>query len=150
LQYESGYRLSYTTISLSKFSVSKVGNTTIAATPAEQETAPGGNPALWDTVFHATCSITNMGSVTGAQVPQLYVKFPGSTPAGTPPQQLREFEKVALAPNATTKLSLPLMRRDLIYWDLVTQGWVIPAGEFTLRLRFSIRDFKTTTSLAVI
>ncbi|PMD40822.1 hypothetical protein L207DRAFT_583001 [Hyaloscypha variabilis F] len=127
-----------------------MGNKTIAATPAEQETAPGGNPALWDTVFNATFTTTNTGSVKGAQVPQLCVGFPSSTPSGTPKKQLRGFEKVTLASNATAKVSLPLMRRNLSYWDVVTQGWVIPAGEFTLSLGFSSGDFKTMTSLAVI
>jgi len=150
VQYEFGYGLSYTAFELSKFTVSKLGNRSIAATPKAQATAPGGNPALWDTLFNATFSITNTGSVTGAEVPQLYISFPSSTPAGTPPQQLRGFEKVSLASGGTAQVSLPLMRRDLSYWDVVTQDWIIPAGEFTLSLGFSSRDFKLTTSLTVI
>jgi beta-glucosidase len=124
--------------------------TTTSATPEAQATAPGGNPAFWDTLFNATFSITNTGSVAGAQVAQLYVGFPSSTPAVTPPQQLRGFEKAFLAPNGTAEVWLPLMRCDLSYWDVVTQGWIIPTGSFTLSLGFSSRDIRLTTSLTVI
>ncbi|KAE9367912.1 glycoside hydrolase family 3 protein [Stipitochalara longipes BDJ] len=150
VQYEFGYGLSNTTFELLKFSVSKSSNATIATTPAAQATAPGGNPALWDALYNATFSIANTGSVMRAQVPQLYIGFPISTPPGTPPQQLRGFEKVSLAPNGSAEVSLPLLRRDLSYWDVVTQGWIIPAGEFALSIGFSSRDLKMTTSLTVI
>jgi beta-glucosidase len=150
VQYEFGYGLSYTTFEVSKLAVSSLTNTTISPTPEAQATAPGGNPALWDTLFNVTFSITNTGPISGAQVAQLYIGMPSSTPAGTPPRQLRGFEKVFLAPNATSVVTLPLMRRDISYWDVVSQDWVIPAGAFTLSLGFSSRDIKLTTSFAAI
>jgi len=34
------------------------------------------------------------------------------------------------------------MRRDLSFWDVMTQEWIISTGDFTLSLGFSSRDFK--------
>ena len=94
--------------------------------------------------------MTNTGSVAGAEVPQLYVTLPDSTPAGTPPKQLRGFEKVYLEAGASQQVTFPLMRRDLSYWDIISQEWLIPAGEFGLSAGFSSRDLKIFAPLTVV
>jgi beta-glucosidase len=63
---------------------------------------------------------------------------PHSAPAGTPPKQLRGFEKVVLKSGGSSEVTFTLMRRDLSYWDVVKQEWIIAAGEFG----FGSRDFK--------
>ncbi len=88
--------------------------------------------------------------VAGDAVPQLYVTFPKSTPAGTPPRQLRGFEKVNLLPGQTEVVRFELMRRDLSYWDVQKQEWIIPEGEFTLSAGFSSRDLKATAKINVL
>ncbi|KAI1837789.1 hypothetical protein DTO006G1_4552 [Penicillium roqueforti] len=111
---------------------------------------PGGNPALWETLYNVTASVTNSGDIKGATVPQLYVTFPDSTPEGTPPKQLRGFEKVSLAPGESRTVGFELMRRDLSYWDIVSQQWLIPEGEFVLRVGFSSRDLKEVTKITPV
>jgi beta-glucosidase len=143
VQYEFGFGLSYTTFNLSNLSAEPTSSS-ISSIPEDQPIQPGGNPALWEPLYNVTISVTNSGDVKGATVPQLYVTFPdgSGTPKGTPPKQLRGFEKVFLAPGESQTVAFELMRRDLSYWDIVSQKWLIPAGEFILRVGFSSRDLK--------
>ncbi|KAK8054257.1 beta-glucosidase G [Apiospora saccharicola] len=150
VRYEFGFGLSYTTFEVADVKVETLDQA-ITATPADEPIQPGGNPALWAPLYNVTVSVSNTGDVDGATVPQLYVNFPAdTTPAGTPPQQLRGFEKVLLKAGEKTTVSFELMRRDISYWDIVSQGWVIPAGEFTLSAGLSSRDFHAKTKITPI
>lgn len=149
VRYEFGFGLSYTT-----FEMGALGGEWLAegitSAPESQPIMPGGNPALWETIYNATVSVTNTGAVDGAAVPQLYVTYPDSTPAGTPPKQLRGFEKVVLKAGETKEVSFELMRRDLSYWDVVSQQWLIPTGQFSLNAGFSSRDIKQTAPITAV
>jgi hypothetical protein len=50
---------------------------------------------------------------------QLYISPPAS--ANSPPQLLRGFDSVFLAPGASTTVSFSLSRYDLSIWNVVTQ-----------------------------
>jgi beta-glucosidase len=147
--YEFGHGLSYTTFELGDLS-SEAIELSISSVPQEQPVEPGGNPVLWSTVYRASVPLTNTGDVAGATVAQLYVSFPDSAPSGTPPRQLRGFEKIFLAPGETATVSFDLMRRDLSYWDIVSQKWLIPEGDFTLSVGFSSRDLRSTTTITPV
>jgi beta-glucosidase len=144
-----GFGLSYTTFEIADLTATAIEDA-ITAEAAEQPTAPGGNPELWNFIYNVTISVTNTGEVDGATVPQLYVSFPDSTPAGTPPQQLRGFEKVHLTKGESQTVCFELMRRDLSYWDIISQQWIIPSGEFTLSAGFSSRDLVATTTITPV
>lgn len=144
VRYEFGFGLSYTTFDLGDDVAAEllVGEAP-ASRPAAQDVQPGGNPALWEAVYNVSVSVSNTGAVDGAAVAQLYVTFPeGSTPAGTPPYQLRGFDKISIAAGGTQTASFELMRRDISYWDVVAQEWLIPTGEFTFSVGFSSRDLR--------
>ncbi|KAK7943921.1 beta-glucosidase-related glycosidase [Apiospora aurea] len=150
VRYEFGFGLSYTTFELADVKVETL-DSAITTTPKDEPIQPGGNPALWAPLYNVTVEVSNTGDVDGAAVPQLYVNFPAATtPAGTPPQQLRGFDKVMLKKGEKATVSFELMRRDLSYWDVVSQGWVIPAGEFTLSAGLSSRDFKAQAKVTPI
>ncbi|KAL3457009.1 putative beta-glucosidase G [Aspergillus heterothallicus] len=149
VQYEFGFGLSYTTFNLSSISSSQLVSN-ITAVPDHLEIQPGGNPALWEGLYNVTVEVSNTGDVDGAAVPQLYVTYPDSTPAGTPPKQLRGFDKVVLQPGESQNVSFELMRRDLSYWDVVSQDWLIPSGEFVVRVGFSSRDLRETVRITPV
>jgi beta-glucosidase len=113
-----------------------------------EATVPGGKPSLWGNLYTITANLTNSGELSGATVPQLYLTVPG--PSGTPPKQLRGFEKVFLEAGASSTVSFALMRRDLSYWDVVSQDWVVPSGEFGVSVGFSSRDIHLTGSLTAL
>jgi beta-glucosidase len=77
------------------------------------------------------------------------VTFPRSVP-GTPPKQLRGFDKVLLAPGKSRTVKFELMRRNLSYWGVVSQEWLIPKGEFVISVGFSSRDLKKITSITPV
>jgi beta-glucosidase len=143
--YEFGFGLSYTTFSLSNITISGSQVNAMAAPGL----APGGNPALWEGLYNVTVTVTNTGSVSGATVPQLYITLPSSAPS-TPPKQLRGFEKVFLEAGASSVVEYQLMRRDLSYWDIVSQDWVVPSGEFAVGIGFSSRDIHLTGEMTVV
>ncbi|KAF6829343.1 beta-glucosidase g [Colletotrichum plurivorum] len=150
VRYEFGFGLSYTTFGVADFAAEPVVEG-ITSAPEDRPIQPGGNPALWETIYNATAVVSNTGDVAGAAVPQLYVTFPAdTTPAGTPPRQLRGFDKVPLAPGESKTVGFELMRRDLSYWDVVSQQWVIPAGEFTLSLGWSSRDLQAFAKITPV
>ncbi|KAF3013024.1 hypothetical protein G7054_g415 [Neopestalotiopsis clavispora] len=149
VRYEFGFGLSYTTFSMSDIKAEALVDD-ITATPEAQATAPGGNPALWESIYNVTISLNNTGEVCGSHVPQLYVTFPDSAPAGTPPYQLRGFEKVFLEAGETQTVSFELMRRDISFWDIISQEWVIPSGDFTISVGDSSRNLKQVTTITPI
>lgn len=149
VRYEFGFGLSYTTFSVSDLTITSLANSTVTAIPPAEAKVPGGNPALWDYLYSVTVNLTNTGSTAGAEVPQLYVTLPSSAPS-TPPKQLRGFEKVYLNATASEVVEFKLMRRDLSYWDTVSQDWIIPSGVFGVSVGFSSRDIKLTGSMTVV
>lgn len=150
VRYEFGFGLSYTTFGLKDLKAKTSAPSNLTVLPAKRATQPGGNPALWETVYTLEAEVSNTGDVAGFAVPQLYVEFPDSTPAGTPPSQLRGFDKVWLKASQKKSVSFDLMRRDVSYWDVVAQDWRIPAGPFTFKAGFSSRDFHTTMDATLI
>lgn len=98
---------------------------------------------MYDNVATVTATITNNGSVAGAEVPQLYIGLPFSAPA-TPPKQLRGFNKISLAASASGTATFNLRRKDLSYWDTASQTWILPAGTFNIYVGASSRDIRLT------
>ncbi|CAN8102863.1 unnamed protein product [Discula destructiva] len=149
VRYEFGFGLSYTTFALADIAAEALASSLTAA-PLAQDILPGGNPSLWEVLYNVTVSVSNTGAVDGAAVPQLYLTFPSSTPAGTPPYQLRGFDKLMLAPGEAKTTTFELMRRDISYWDVVAQEWLIPSGEFKISVGFSSRDLQVATTISPI
>lgn len=149
--YEFGFGLSYTTFELADATAEALSSNLSALPSSEQAILPGGNPELWDALYNITVSVSNTGDVDGAAVPQLYLSFAESAvPSGTPPNQLRGFEKVSLAAGETKTVSFELTRRDISYWDVVEQQWVIPAGTITANVGFSSRDLRVAATLTPV
>ena len=146
VRYPFGFSLSYTEFELSNIEVEQVGKD-ITLAPEDLDTLPGGNPALWETLYKVHTTVHNTGDVIGSAVPQLYVAYPDSAPEGTPPLQLRGFDKLKLAPGERKMVSFHIQRRDLSYWDVVGQQWLIPEGQFTLRAGFSSRDLVESATI---
>lgn len=82
----------------------------------------GGNPGLWDDLIQVQATITNTGSVTGDEVPQLYLSLGGED---EPVRVLRAFDRVSIAPGQSLQWTTTLTRRDLSNWDVASQNWVI-------------------------
>ncbi|KAI0382705.1 glycoside hydrolase family 3 protein [Hypomontagnella monticulosa] len=139
-RYEFGYGLSYTTFNYSSLSVEPLDIN--ADSPGSSTSS--NDPSLWDVVAIVNATITNSGEVTGAEVVQLYLGIPNS-----PPKQLRGFDKLTLSPGDAAEASFELTRRDFSVWDVVTQGWIVQAGEYHIYVGASSRDIRLTDSIVV-
>ncbi len=77
--------------------------------------------------------VTNTGSVTGAEVAQLYVSDP-SAKVDRPERELKGFEKVRLEPGETKHVTLDLDARAFSYWSESEHKWTIDPGKFVVRV----------------
>ena len=100
----------YTNFTYSSLSISS----SATSDPASSTKALGGASDLHTTAATVTASTTNSGSVTGAEVPQLYIGLPSSAPA-TAPKQLRGFARLSLTASASGTATFTLRRKDLCY-----------------------------------
>ncbi|KAM0160417.1 hypothetical protein ACHAPG_003079 [Botrytis cinerea] len=121
-------------------------------TPSPAGGDEGGNPDLWTVYATVSVDLKNTGSVTGKEVAQLYLEYDKirgeAANVDFPVRVLRGFEKVELKKDETTTVKFDLTRRDLSYWDVVKQNWVMPTeGSFTIRVGASSRDLRLTGSL---
>jgi beta-glucosidase len=74
----------------------------------------------------------------GSTVAQAYVGFPRDT--GEPPQQLKGYEKVTLAPWRSERVLFRLTPAELSYFDESRGRFVVAHGRYTLSLGNSSRD----------
>ena len=94
------------------------------------------------------CIVRNIGSVSGTEVVQLYLKFPES--ANTPPLQLKGFVKTELlAPGAQQRVVFELRNRDVSVWDVSLHKFRVVVGSFMAYIGSSSSDFKLSSSFDV-
>lgn len=141
---KTSFITAYTNFTYSKLSVTS----TATSGPATGPIAPGGRSDLFQEVATVTATITNSGSVAGAEVPQLYLTLPSGAPAA-PPKQLRGFTKLSLQPGASGTATFNLRRRDLSYWDVSSQNWIVPKGNFGISVGASSRDARLNGSIVI-
>jgi beta-glucosidase len=105
----------------------------------------GGNPDLWAIYVSLAVDVTNDGPFAGAAVPQLYLEYPGKDGVDFPVRVLRGFDKLYLGLGESRTVHFDLTRRDLSYWDVVAQNWVmVTEGQYRLRVGLSSRDLPLT------
>ncbi|KAJ5770371.1 uncharacterized protein N7511_002422 [Penicillium nucicola] len=143
-RYEFGYGLSYTEFAYNGIAVDVFAR----AGPSTGKVVPGGPADLFESVGSISTTIRNTGKVAGAEVAQLYIGLPNSVP-GTPPKQLRGFQKLWLNPRQSSRATFELTRRDLSYWDVASQKWVVPTGTFRVYVGSSSRDIRQHGSFTV-
>jgi beta-glucosidase len=120
--------------------------------PSAAGGGPGGNPSLYEPMLELSVEVTNTGSRTGQDVVQVYVSFPENVAEHRglgwtrekiefPKRVLRNFEKISLEPGKSKTVKLKLTRKDLSYWSVRTQNWVLPTeGKFRIWAGRSSRD----------
>ncbi|GAA5850930.1 hypothetical protein JCM8547_009134 [Rhodosporidiobolus lusitaniae] len=150
--YEFGYGMSYTNFSTSGLKVSKTKKTSTALVRETNEkyfVDGKSSSGLYDTAYTVKATVKNTGSVAGAEVVQLYLSFPSSTPREMPVRSLRGFAKQSLKAGESKTVSFELRNKDLAYYDVVKAGWVVPKGDFTVSVGSSSRKLSLTATLTV-
>jgi beta-glucosidase len=142
--FEFGFGLSYTTFSYSNLQIQAAKDQTNALSEAD--------PVL----YKIQASITNTGNVAGYEVPQLYIGmqipimsshtaysntstvFPAA--AAEPPKVLRGFDRILLQPKQTMPVDFYLTELQLSIWNVSSQDWEVPAGQYGVLVGASSRN----------
>ncbi len=106
-----GFGLSYTSFSFSNLQISP---SSVDGTQNVQVTA----------------TVTNTGQRAGSDVAQLYLGDP--TGAGEPPRELAGFQRVSLAPGASTQVSFTITPQEESWWDETANGWTQTEGTYSV------------------
>ena len=95
-----------------------------------------------------TATVTNTGSVAGAEVAQMYVGDPAASQ--DPPNQLAGFQRVMLNPGQSAQVSFPLTIHNLASWSPTDNQWEAQAGTYAIRVGDASNNLPLTgsTSLA--
>lgn len=101
-----------------------------------------------DLHIDVSCRVINTGDRSGAEVVQLYVGDPDASVA-RPPLELKGFIKVPLEPGAEQRVSFSLTGRDLSYWSVLHQQWVVEGGQFRIAVGASSRDIRLEKRITV-
>lgn len=131
VSYPFGHGLSYTTFAYAGLTVTTVGS------------AVDG-----DLTLTVNCTIANTGRRRGKEVVQLYV---GDVEAqvARPVRELRKAAKVDLEPGASTPVTFTLDARDLSYWSVAGQCWLLEPGAFRVEIGASSRDIRLATTVDI-
>ncbi|ODN77488.1 hypothetical protein L202_04662 [Cryptococcus amylolentus CBS 6039] len=155
-RFAFGYGLSYTSFELSNLIVDEVegagdlAKRYVSDNPQVDESTEGevvvGKfvvESLHKPRWTVSIDVTNTGDVNGCEIPQLYLVYPES--AGEPPKVLRDFARINLDPGATKTVSWNLSQYDVSIWDVESQEWVVPEGEFGVEVGKYVADADAQT-----
>jgi beta-glucosidase len=126
-----GFGLSYTTFELSDLTV-----TTSGSVAADNLSA------------RVSVTVSNTGSVAGAEVVQVYVRDVEAS-AGRPIRELKGFAKIHLQPGESQPVSIELDQRAFSYWSVLLHRWVVEPGSFTIEVGPSSRDLPLAQTITV-
>ena len=95
-------------------------------------------------------SVESPTTTVSETVVQLYVSLPETSVPGAPVLVLRGFKTAHLEAGKGVDLEFMLKRRDLSYWNVALQDWVLPHGQINVQLGFSSRDYKTHRAIKLL
>jgi beta-glucosidase-like glycosyl hydrolase len=121
-----GFGLSYTKFSFSNLSVGALNANGVAT---------------------VTATITNTGSVAGADVAQMYAGDPAVSQ--DPPRQLKGFDRVTLSPGQSQTVSFPLTVNDMASWSPTANAWEAQAGTYSISVGDSSASLPLTGSISL-
>lgn len=125
--YPFGYGLSYTTFKYDRPVVEDKGET-----------------------IDVTFNLKNTGRRDGDEVAQLYVKMPEyGDGAVAPVRELKGFSRVHLKAGQQTRVTIPVSKHLLRYWDVENGCFVTPRGQYTIEIGASSSDIRATTTVTL-
>lgn len=96
----------------------------------------------------ATLTVTNTGSVAGAEIVQLYVAKP-DTKIISPKLQLKGFVRVELATGERKAVTIKLDDKAFRYWNTQTNKWEVEGGNYELLVGASCKDIRLIARIEV-
>ena len=96
----------------------------------------------------ATFTITNTGSVDGAEVAQLYVSAKAPK-VYRPAKELKGFAKVFLKAGESKTVTIPLDDKAFRYFNVKTDKFEIDGGDYEIQIGASVADIKLSAEITV-
>lgn len=127
--YPFGYGLSYTNFEFSDLKTNK-------AKYAENE------------MIEISFNIKNTGKFDGKEVAQLYVSKSNSV-VKRAAQELKGFQKVLIKSGASEKVTIQIPAKELAYFDVSKNSWVVEKGTYQLKIGNSSRGIKDKITLEI-
>ena len=127
--YPFGYGLSYTNFDFSDFKTDQ-------------------DEYQKEDTIEVTFTIKNTGDFDGKEVAQLYVSNPNSA-IKRAAKELKGFQKVFVKSGATEKVIITLPAKELAYFDVTKNDWVVEPGTYVLKLGNSSQNIITETSILI-
>lgn len=136
VSYPFGYGLSFTTYEYSNLEIKNNG---IEAADVDVN----------DTIT-VSFDVTNIGSVAGKEVVQLYVAQPNA-PAELfrPIKRLKGFDNIPLEPGATKKATLVVKIADLAFYNEEEDRYIVDTGMYEIQVGAGSADIRLTGQLDV-
>jgi beta-glucosidase len=104
------------------------------------------NDSAGEPEIRITCQVKNTGPRSGSQVIQLYVSDTRCSEE-RPLRELRGFIKLTLNAGECRETEFILGFDDFAFWSTEDKRWLVEAGEFTLFLGTSSREFFASQTL---
>jgi beta-glucosidase len=120
-----GYGLSYTTFSLRNMTIRRVA----------------------DRTYTVSAKVENTGVRSGEAVIELYVGYPRA--ASEPPDQLKGFVKLTLAPRQTSTVRFTLTPTSLAAWNAIHGAWRLVPGRYGVLVGTSSRDLPLRSAVQI-
>ena len=95
-----------------------------------------------------TVAVTNTGDRAGREVVQVYTGLAASQ-VQRAPRELKAFASVSLEPGETREVVLTVRRKDLAYWDIRADRWIVEGGEYAIDVAASSRDIRSSVTVAI-
>lgn len=127
--YPFGYGLSYTNFKLSNLKTDK-------------------DSYANDDTIEVTFNMSNLGSMDGKEVAQLYVSKPNSS-IERAAQELKGFKKVFVKKGETENVTIQLPVKELAYYNAVEKKWVVETGAYILKIGNSSRHIVEQISINI-
>ncbi len=129
--YPFGFGLSYTTFGY-----------------ADADVTLSGSVEDGDLAARVEVTVTNQGSVDGAEVVQVYVRDVDSS-VHRPVRELKGFAKAWLSAGSSQRVGIDLGQRAFSYWSDLLHRWVVEPGEFAIEVARHSRDIVETITVTV-
>jgi beta-glucosidase len=94
-------------------------------------------------------TVENAGSMAGDEIVMLWVKYPESKAPRRPKKELKGFARVSLAPGERKQVLIPVRLKDLDYFDMATNQWVVENGPVEISVGRSSVDLQKTATVSV-
>jgi beta-glucosidase len=98
--------------------------------------------------YEISVKVTNTGSRAGDEVVQLYTRQHASR-VKQPERQLRGFQRVSLAPKASTTVTFTLNKADLALWDVTRDKFTVETATHDVMVGSSSANIRQRTTIKV-